>query len=181
LRQVVLLRGINLGARNRIPMPALRSALEEAGFDEVETYVQSGNVVLRSGSDPEQTASRCREVIAASFGLDIPVIVRSGPELGEVVQRNPLPEAAQTPKLFQVGFLSEALPDERVQRLAELALSSERFVAVGREVYAWHPEGIARSKLASGLAGPRLGVTLTARNWTTVTTLLAMVEDGDGG
>jgi uncharacterized protein (DUF1697 family) len=83
----------------------------------------------------------------------------------------------EDPKRYQVSFLSGRLDPKTVERLNELAVESERFVADGRELYVWHPEGVARSKLWNELAGKRLGVTATARNWTTVTTLLEMAQN----
>ena len=177
MQQVVLLRGINLGARNRIAMPALRELLTSAGFDDVSTYVQSGNIVLGSDATPEQLASQCQELIAQRLGLDIDVVVRTRDELAEVVARNPLAEVAVEPKRYQVSFLSAEPDPEAVRKISALAAPSERLVAVGRELYGWHPDGIGRSKLSAALAGPALGVTATARNWTTVTRLLAMADE----
>jgi uncharacterized protein (DUF1697 family) len=176
----VLLRGINLGPNNRIAMPALREALAATGFDDVRTYLQSGNVVLRSDASAGEVARGCGELIARHFALDIPVVVRTAAELAEVVDRSPIPQAHQDPKRYTVTFLSAEPPDESVERLRGLALDGEHFVAAGREFYSWHPAGIARSKLAAGLASPRLGVVATARNWTTVTTLLQMVQADAG-
>ena len=84
MRQIVLLRGINLGPRNRIAMPELRTLLEAAGFADVRTYVQSGNIVLSTRRKPEATATACEELIAAELGLEIPAVVRTRDELAEV-------------------------------------------------------------------------------------------------
>ena len=176
LRQVVLLRGINLGSRNRIAMPALRKALTEAGFEDVQTYLQSGNVVLSSGAAPATVTRKCKALIAERFGLDIDVVVRTRDELADVVRRNPLGDVAKDPKRYQVSFLSAKPGRKVVRRLEELAVGDERLVADGRELYAWHPAGVARSKLWAALAGRGLGVTATARNWTTVTKLLDLAE-----
>lgn len=177
ITQVLLLRGINLGPHNRIAMPALREALTSEGFAAVRTYVQSGNVVLGSDEQPDNLAARTRALIASRFDLDIPVIVRTRDELAAVVAGNPIPGADSDPKRYTVTFLATAPPAEAVERLRALAQPAERFLAEGREFYSWHPEGIARSKLAAGLADRRLGVAATARNWTTVTTLLTMADD----
>jgi uncharacterized protein (DUF1697 family) len=171
---VVLLRGINLGPRNRIAMPALREALSDAGFEDVRTYVQSGNVVLGSELSEEELVARCEEVISDSFGLDINVVSRTGDELADVVARNPLKAVAENPRRYQVSFLARQPDPEVVQRLMGLKAPEEDLEAIGRELYAWHPEGVARSKLWAALADKRLGVSATARNWTTVTTLLEM-------
>src|SRR5205809_7422083 len=102
MRQIVLLRGINLGSRNRIAMPALREAFAEASFEDVATYLQSGNVVLTSHLKPDRLAVRCRKLISDSFGLDVAVVVRSRGELAAVVRRNPFARVATDPKRYQV-------------------------------------------------------------------------------
>jgi uncharacterized protein (DUF1697 family) len=176
-RYVALLRGINLGPRNRIAMPELREALEDAGFEDVRTHLQSGNVVLESTAKPETVARKCEKVIKERFGLEIPVVVRTRAELAKVVKRNPLGKVATDPKRYQVSFLSNKLPAKVLRDLEEVAAESEQVVAIGREVYAWHPKTIARSKLWTKLAGKGLGVTATARNWATVEALLVLAED----
>jgi uncharacterized protein (DUF1697 family) len=176
MRQVILLRGINLGAHNRVAMPQLRELLSGAGFDDVRTYVQSGNVVLSSNRSPAQLAQRCQRLIGERFGLEIDVVVRTRDELVRVVRRNPLGEVAHEPKRYQVSFCSAKPDRETVRKLAAQAVEPERFVAIGRELYAWHPAGVARSKLWAALAGKSLGVTATARNWSTVTKLLELAD-----
>jgi uncharacterized protein (DUF1697 family) len=174
VRQIVLLRGINLGAHKRIAMPELRELLASSGFEDVRTYLQSGNVVLSSDASPEQLARQCEQRIADRFGHDVEVVVRTREELAEVVRRDPLGEVAVNPKRYQVSFLSAEPDAEAVRTMAAVAVPPEQFVVIGREAYAWHPDGVARSRLWARLAGPGLGVTATARNWTTVRKLLAM-------
>ena len=175
--QIALLRGINLGPRNRIAMPALRDALADAGFDGVRTYLQSGNVVLSSGLSSSKLADKCSRLIKKQFGLDIDVVVRTHAQLAKVVELDPLGDVASNPKRYQVSFLDGKLSRETVKKLETAAVESERFLVRGREVYAWHPAGVARSKLWALLAGRGLGVTATSRNWTTVTKLLELAED----
>jgi uncharacterized protein (DUF1697 family) len=175
--QILLLRGINLGSRKRVAMPELRALLTDAGFEDVRTYVASGNVVLSSDLPPDELAARCEGLIAKRFGFEVGVIARTRDELAEVVERNPLADVATDPKRYQVSFL-EAEPDpDALERIAALKAEPERLVARGRELYAWHPNGIGRSKLWAKLAGGGLGVRATARNWTTVTTLLQMADE----
>jgi uncharacterized protein (DUF1697 family) len=150
-------------------MPALRELLSSEGFDDVRTYVQSGNVVLSSDRSPASVGAQAERLIVERFGFEVDVIVRT-------VARNPLGDVAVDPKRYQVSFL-EAEPDpEVVSQIAGYAAHSERLVAIGRELYAWHPAGVARSKLWAKLAGNKLGVRSTARNWTTVATLLDMTR-----
>jgi uncharacterized protein (DUF1697 family) len=177
MRQVVMLRGINLGPRNRIAMAELRELFSGAGFAEVRTYVQSGNVVLGSDSPPDELGADCERLIADRFGLAIDVIARTQAELAAVVRRDPLGEVAVDPKRYQVSFMSAELDPAVVSELEALVAGPERFVVAGSECYAWHPDGVARSKLWNRLAAKQLGVKATARNWTTVTTLLAMAEE----
>jgi uncharacterized protein (DUF1697 family) len=170
-RYAVLLRGINIGPRNRISMPELRSALEAAGFGEVQTYLQSGNVVLESRGKAESVHRKVEGVIAERFGLEIAVLVRTKAELARIVKRNPLGAVAKDPKRYQVSFLDRPLPAKTLEELEALAAPAERVAAHGREVYAWHPAGVARSKLWARLAGKSLGPTATSRNWRTVEAL----------
>jgi uncharacterized protein (DUF1697 family) len=176
-RLIVLLRGVNLGSRNRVPMPALRGLLTEAGFDGVGTYVQSGNVVLSTTKTPVQVSKAVERAIAEAFGLDIAVVVRTRSELAKVVDRNPLGKVADDPKRYQVSFLGTKPNRTVLRKLEAAAVPPEQFVASGREIYAWHPAGVARSKLWTLLAGRDLGVTATARNWTTVTKLLELADE----
>jgi uncharacterized protein (DUF1697 family) len=176
-RRILLLRGINLGPNNRIAMPALREALGAAGFNGVRTYVQSGNIVVDSRAKADTLAAKCRTVIASEFGLDIAVVARTRDELAKVVKLDPLGDVADNPKRYQVSFLSAKPAKAVVDKLTALATGEERFIAAGRELYSWTPDGIARSKLWGGLAAKNLGVDATARNWTTVCTLLEMCDE----
>jgi uncharacterized protein (DUF1697 family) len=176
VRQIVLLRGINLGARNRVAMAQLRELLTNAGFDDVRTYLQSGNVVLSSDASPADLAQECEHRISSALGLEIAVVVRTRSELARVVRRDPLGDVADDLKRYQVTFCSSEPDPALVRRLAERASDTERFASLGRELYAWHPDGVGRSKLAAQLGGKALGVTATARNWTTVTSLLQMAD-----
>jgi uncharacterized protein (DUF1697 family) len=160
-------------------MPALRELLSGAGFDDVRTYVQSGNVVLFSDRAPAAVADELEGLIAEEFGFEVPVVARTGEELAAVVARDPLGDVADNPKRYQVTFLDSELPPEVASRLEALRVEPERLVIDGRELYTWHPEGVARSKLWAQTASSKGlgGVAGTARNWTTVTTLLAMANE----
>jgi uncharacterized protein (DUF1697 family) len=158
-------------------MPELREALEGAGFSDVRTYVQSGNVVLSSHASPDRVARDVNALIKKRFGLDIVLLVRSRADLAEVVRRNPLAKIAVDPKRHLVTFLASELPGEAIDSMSTLAGEQEQFRVIGREVYSWHPAGVGRSPLWERLGGKALGVAATSRNWTTVTTLLAMADD----
>lgn len=159
-------------------MAELRGELSAAGFQDVKTYQQSGNVVLRSELPAAQLAAECETLISERFGLDVPVLVRTSAELGEVIRRDPLAGLVDEPKRYQVTFLEQDLEPDQLVQLEGLAAGGERLVAQDREIYTWHPAGMARSALAAALASARLGVKATARNWSTVTKVHAMTLDG---
>jgi uncharacterized protein (DUF1697 family) len=175
--QILLLRGINIGPNNRISMPDLRDWLGEAGHGPARTYLQSGNVVVRSDADPDELARRTEQLISERAGLSVPVVVRTRDELAGVIARDPLRGEERVEKLYQVTFFSQSPPEDVSARIAALAADGERFEALGREWYAYHPSGVARSKLATGISARNLGFTATARNWTTVTSLLALSDE----
>jgi uncharacterized protein (DUF1697 family) len=177
VKQIVLLRGVNVGGRNKLAMPALRDALQAAGMENVLTYVQSGNVVLDSNVKPDALARACEDVIADGFGMDVGVVVRTRVELAKIVERNPLGDVAEQDKLYQVTFCSKQPAKAALAKVAERAVEGERLLAHGREIYAWFPHGVGRSKLAAQLGKQDLGVLATARNWTTVNKLLALARE----
>lgn len=173
-RHVALLRGINVGSHRRIAMADLRAILAAAGYRDVRTLLQSGNVLLASDAAPDTVARDVEQRILAGLGIDVAVVVRSAVELADVVARSPLARAEADPRRYQVNFLSAELGPAVADQLAAVDVSPEQFVISGREIFAWHPEGIQHSAMAKLLTEQRLGVTLTARNWNTVTTLLAL-------
>ena len=158
-------------------MPELRELLAEAGFEDVRTYVASGNVVLTSGLSADKLGAKSEKLIVERFGFDVDVIVRTADELAEVVRLNPLADVADNPKRYQVSFCDGEPDPTAVEKVAAAAAPSEKLVAIGRELYAWHPEGVGRSKMWTKLAGTGLGVRATARNWTTVTKLLDIASE----
>ena len=177
-RHVVLLRGINVGGRRKIAMAELRELLGGLGYGDVRTLLQSGNVVLSSDLPPDRLAAELERQIEDGLGVDPAVIVRSRDELAAVVEHDPLRGVATDPRRYQVSFLSGEPDRDAAAALVEAVTEPERAVVSGREIYAWHPDGLQRSELAKLLAASerRLGVAATARNWNTVTKLLALAE-----
>jgi uncharacterized protein (DUF1697 family) len=170
---IALLRGINVGGNKKVPMAELRTLLTEAGFTNVRTYIQSGNVVLDHPRRSDEKLQDEIEVhIAGHFGFDVPVIVRHATQLAAVIDANPFPDA-DTSKLH-VGFLRGDAAAGAEDVLAAKAAGAEEFALVGRELYLHLPDGLGRSKLAASL--DRLGTPVTARNWRTTQTLLEMAS-----
>lgn len=175
-RHVAFLRGINLGAKRRVPMARLRATLEEAGYEDVRTLLQSGNVVLTSAATPATLERELAATLRSAFGLDVAVVVRTRDELAGVIARDPFAGEADDPTRYQVSFLSAEPSPARVEELEGVDAGHERVAVRGREIYAWHPDGIGRSKLARLITDRRLGVEVTARNWRTVTKLLELAN-----
>jgi uncharacterized protein (DUF1697 family) len=173
---VGLLRGINLGARNRLGMAELRAVVEGLGYESPRTLLQSGNVVFGSPDSPDTTAKRIQDALARDAGLDVPVLVRTRAEMARIVKRNPLAEHATDPKFHHVMFLSGKADPAAVREIDAARYAPELFAAHGREVYVWMPGGTQASKLGHGFWEKRLGLAATARNWNTVTKLLEMAS-----
>ncbi len=176
-RHVVLLRGINLGSRNRVPMAELRELLTGLGYSDVRTLLQSGNVVLSSSKKPAGVAKEISAAVSSEFGVESAVVVRSLAELADVVARNPFERVAKDPKLFQVSFLSSKPKASVISELEAADVAPEQVSCSGREIFAWHAGGIQRSPLAKLLTDKKLGVTATARHWNTVSKLLALADE----
>ncbi len=175
-RQIALLRGINVGRNRRVGMAELRSVLGGLGYGDVGTHLQSGNVLLTSDVSGKALEQRLEQGLSARLGLELKVLVRSRAELAKVIARDPLGDVADNPSRYVVTFLARKLEPKAVRELAALAVPPEQFAAAGRELYTWHPDGIRNSELAGVLAGRRLGVTATARNWNTVKKLLELAD-----
>ena len=173
---VVLLRGINVVGNRVLPMKELVTLLECNGFAAVRSYIQSGNVVLRSRHrDPHALAKRVGALVLAARGFEPEVIVLSVGELRRAVAANPFPEATRDPKALHLYFLTAAPPAADLESLKRLRTGRERFALRTKVFYLHTPDGFATSKLASR-AEKHIGVAATARNWRTVQKLLEMAR-----
>jgi uncharacterized protein (DUF1697 family) len=176
---VALLRGINVGGRNKVPMAELRTMVSELGFVDVSTYIQSGNVLFSTaGADTDEIASAIAAGLSATFCLDVGVVVVTRDELAAVISRNPYPDEANQKCLHAVFLAAEPSP-ERLDRLAAVQASVQEkkggrdsLTVVGRVLYLHTPDGFGTSELAKALA--RLTGDGTARNWATSTKLLEL-------
>jgi len=176
-RYVALLRGINVGGNKKVPMAQLRQLLEGLGYTDVATLLQSGNAVFTAREkSPAKVVKQLEKAIAEEFGFEVSVILRTRDELAAAIKANPLPGAEDAPSRFLVTFLSDVPEKKRVQEIDPKAYLPDEFRVLGREIYARFPNGIGNSKLATVLSKPWLGVTPTARNWSTVTKLLELAD-----
>jgi uncharacterized protein (DUF1697 family) len=168
---VALLRGVNLGARNKIAMPRLRELFEELGSDDVATYVQSGNVVFRSAARRDELAKTIGSEIRSRFGLEITVVLHTKSQLRAIVAGNTFAHDQQDPTKLHVTFLAEPPRRDRAAALRMKQFEPDEFRVTRQAVYLHCPQGYGRSKLSNAFFEQELGVAATTRNWRTVTAL----------
>ena len=172
-RHVALLRGINVGGKNSLPMPALAALFADAGCTEVTTYIQSGNVIFSAPTKAlASLASTISKRIASEHRLEVPVVIRSAARLAEVATNNPYVASTSDPKALHVMFLADAPTAQAVAGLDPERSPGDAFTVVGSEIYLRCPNGLGRSKLTNAYFDSRLGTTSTCRNWNTVLTLV---------
>ena len=168
MRWVALLRAVNLGARNKVPMAQLRTLLEDAGYENVRTYIASGNVLLDGPRGRAAVARKLERLIAEAFGVDTTAIVRTPKELSAVVAGHPF---GRDTSRSHVVFLVDRPGKKAAERLAAADHSPGRAVLAGRDVYLEYPAGVQGSRLSAAQLERLLDVPGTHRNWRTVTAL----------
>lgn len=174
---IALLRGINLGNKNKLPMRDLVAIFEDCGARDVRTYIQSGNVVYRAAAKAAaRMAERVTRAIRERHGLDVPVVQRTRDELVEAIRENPYATEAADPKAVHLAFLAERPSDAAVAALDPARSPPDTFVVRGREIYLHFPNGLGRSKLTNAYFDKTLGTVSTMRNWRTVLTLAELAS-----
>jgi uncharacterized protein (DUF1697 family) len=173
----VLLKGINLGAKRRVAMADLRELLASLGFTDVATLLQSGNaVVTTKTAGPDRVAARIEKGIVDTFGMDVQCLVRTGPELRTVIDGNPLAEVATNGSRMMANFLSANPDPALLKEFDPTSLAPEATFLGDRVIYQWCPDGILEAPPVAALTEKKLKVTVTARNWNTVTKLATMLD-----
>jgi uncharacterized protein (DUF1697 family) len=183
-RFILLLRGVNVGGHNKVPMADLREALGADGLESVRTYIQSGNIVLDSPTgEVEIVAARVRSVIARSFGLDIPVVALTAEGLRDLAEANPFSTEPDPRRLHAIVLPHPPTPEALVEIAAREGAAaakggSDSVRVIGRVAYLHTPNGFGTSDLAKTLTAGRSNPLAdgTARNWATVSALLALCE-----
>ena len=174
VRQVALLRGINVGKAKRVAMADLRKLVEGLGYTDVRTLLNSGNVVFTApGAARGGAAARIEKAMTARLHVPSRVTVLTEAEFAAVVKENPLERIATNPSRLLVGFLSRASDRALLKPLEKQSWKPEALAVGSRAAYLWCPEGMIESPLAKALARA-LGDAVTTRNWATVTKLHAL-------
>lgn len=177
---IALFRGINVGGSNILPMKELVTTLVALGFENIQTYIQSGNVVFQSPmTDAGQLSQTIKAAVGKSHGFAPEVMILSIDEFRDAASRCPFSAGDPDPKTLHVSFLASAPSNPDLDRLEASRSETERFHLADRFFYLHAPDGIGRSKLAAKVERA-LGVPATGRNWRTVTKLLSMALEING-
>lgn len=176
-RYVALLRAVNVGGKNKLPMKDLAAMLAKAGCTDVKTYIQSGNAVFSATPEiAKRIPQLIPEAIAKKFGFRAPVVVRTAKELQGVADSNPFLKPGADTQALAVGFLADRPDPRRVAALDPKRSPGDSFEVCGREIYLCLPSGFAKTKLTTAYFDSGLATTSTFRNWRTVLTLLEMTK-----
>jgi len=174
---LALMRGINVGGKNKLPMADLAAMFTAAGCQEVRTFIQSGNILF-SATNP--LAAKLPDLIAAQitkrFGYRTPVVLRTAAELKNVVRANPFLAQGLPEDNLHVLFLADRPTPAAVKTLDPNRSAPDQFIVRGREIYLHLPNGVARSRLTNDYFDTKLSTISTGRNWRTVTKLWELIE-----
>jgi len=175
---IAMLRAVNVAGFQKISMEALKTLCSSMGLEDVKTYIQSGNIVFREhGKTPEKLASTLENGIEAKFGFRPAVLVRTAAEMRTVIANNPFAQRDEVqPNKLLVVFMSSAPAQKTVDQVLALPCDPEEIHIMGREIYIYYPEGMARPKIPIARLERILQCSSTGRNWNTVNKLLAMAE-----
>ena len=185
MRYIALLRGINVGGNTMIKMTELKAAFEACGFENVVTYINSGNIAFdaelqkparsKGVRDTESTlAAKIEQVIEKRFDKQIPVMIREQDVIADILESNPYEGQFESHKHMHVLFLREEMPAEKLEQLLAAAPEGERYAVFGRELYCHLPKGVIESLLGKSFLEKKLKLAVTGRNWRTVEKLATL-------
>jgi uncharacterized protein (DUF1697 family) len=174
---LALLRGINVGGKNALPMKELARMFADAGCSNVRTFIQSGNVVFQPPAGAPNVAGSIAANIERRFGYRIPVILRTSEQLLRTIRDNPFLKAGADEKMLHVYFLAHPPSASAIAALDSARSAPDAFHARGQEIYLHLPNGMARTKLTNAYFDSKLSTICTARNWATVLKLAAMMAE----
>ncbi|MBE0408831.1 MAG: DUF1697 domain-containing protein, partial [Anaerolineales bacterium] len=175
---IALLRGINVSGHNKIPMPELRSLCTALGWDDVQSYIQSGNLVFTAEDQPQYLQTELETAIERHFDLSIPVIVRAAADWPGYIASNPFLEASQRePNLVMIALSKSPPKREALVGLLERAVNGERIAQSEDALWVHFAAGVAKSKLSPALFDRLVGSPVTMRNWRTVLKLDELADN----
>jgi uncharacterized protein (DUF1697 family) len=177
---ISFLRGVNMAGHNSIRMTDLIALFKDMGFNDAVTYIQSGNVIFSSVavSAASEIASTIERAIFIRFNFNVPALIRTVQEIKNFMPLNPfLTEENFDPSKMAVMFLHEKATKEQIQKVIKIDYLPDKFKVDGSEIFIYCPNGFGRTKLSTNFFEKKMGVTGTARNWKTITTILEIAEN----
>jgi uncharacterized protein (DUF1697 family) len=175
---ISLLRGINVSGQKKIKMEALKTVYQNAGLNDVTTYIQSGNVIFKSSeSDSDRLADMIEQSIKDEFGYPVFILIRKKEDLEKILKINPFLKIETTDAAkLHVTFLFGEPQSTRVVTLNEFKSARDTFQVIGREIFVYCPDGYGQTKLSNTFFEKKLSLSATTRNWKTVNTLVDMAK-----
>ena len=178
MKTIALFRGINVGGKSTIQMSTLRAIFSDLGCKNVLTFIQSGNVIFDSPEiSDDALVDQIQQKIKGELGINPFILILNVQELEKAIMNNPFPQAVDTPQSLHLGFLASTPLEPDFNRLEMLRSETEQYRLIGNVFYLFAPDGVGRSKLAAG-AEQALGVSMTDRNWRTVSKILEIAQMG---
>ncbi len=175
-KYISLLRGINVSGQKKIKMADLRGLYSSLGFQNISSYIQSGNLVFDSeSSKPALIAGIIQSAIKDTYSFEVPIIVISAQELAEIYYNNPFFADKDTSKLY-VAFLKEKSNLNKID-LSKWQTRDEQALIKGKQIYLYYPQGYGKSKLTNNILERELNISATTRNWRTVHKLVELSKD----
>jgi uncharacterized protein (DUF1697 family) len=176
---IAFLRGVNMTGHNSIKMADLSNLFIKMGFSDAETYIQSGNVIFTDHGDilPSDFSKTIEKEILQKFNYIVPSMIRTSQELTDLLSVNPfLGERDFNPAKMAVMFLHEEPSASQLMKVADVDYPPDKFKIIGRDIFIFCPNGFGKTKLYTNFFEKKMGVTGTARNWKTITTILNIAE-----
>lgn len=182
-KYISILRGINVGGKRKILMADLKALYEALGFKNPVTYIQSGNVIFETKAKAKNLSAeqagnalteKIKKAISEKYGFDVPVIIRSVPEIQEIIKQNPFAKPDVDIKSLHLTFLGENPSEENLEKIKTYDYSPDQFEIIGNNAFVFCSTGYSKSKLTNQFFEKKLKVSATTRNWKTVNKLLTL-------
>ncbi|MBT9329729.1 DUF1697 domain-containing protein [Paracidobacterium acidisoli] len=174
---MALLRGVNVGGKNKLPMADLAAIFADIGCCHVSTYIQSGNVLFSAPSTLlKKIAKLVQDRIATRFGIQVPIVIRSSEQLADTLRANPFLKMGKAEATLHVYFLADKPGTDAVNGLDAARSTPDEFRVIHQEIFLYLPNGMARTKLTNAWFDSKLKTVSTARSWATVNKLLALMQ-----
>jgi len=174
-KYIVLLRGINVGGHNKLPMAELRSLLSDNSYKNVATYIQSGNILLDSTKSVEKTNEHIKKLIKQYFDYDIPVVTLTAGEIKKCFTENPYLKIEDNLKNLHVTFLKNTPDKGLVENININNSPNDSYTIVNKTIYLHTPDGYHKTKFSNAIFEKKLNTQSTTRNWRTTTKLYEMI------